>query len=69
MISATITEPHSDLTTRGVRRSQSKVRLASVSRIVNLTKDDYSKAAGRFMRWRRKHMKPAKPRIKRIWVR
>jgi hypothetical protein len=45
------------------------VRLASASRIVNLTKDDYSKAAGRFLHWRKKNWKPPKRKVKRIWVR
>jgi hypothetical protein len=33
------------------------MRLASVSRIVSLTKPDYSAAAKRFLRWRKKNRK------------
>jgi hypothetical protein len=42
---------------------------ASVSRIVNLTKPDYSAAAKRFVRWRKKNWKPRKrrPKFVRYW--
>jgi hypothetical protein len=42
---------------------------ASASRIVNLTKPDFSHAAARFLRWRKKKWKPPKRKVKRIWVR
>jgi hypothetical protein len=45
------------------------MRPASVSRIVSLTKSDYSAAAKRFVRWRKKsrEIKPKKPIQIRYW--
>jgi hypothetical protein len=43
------------------------MRLASASRIGGLTKPDYSKIAGRFLRWRKKNWKPPKPKRVRYW--
>ena len=33
----------------------------------NLVKPDYSKAAGRFLRWRKKNLKPTKPKRVKYW--
>jgi hypothetical protein len=67
MISATITVWLLVTTMATVRRLPLRTRLASVSRIGDATKPDYSHAAKRFMRWRRKNWKPRK--IKQILVR
>jgi hypothetical protein len=45
-----------------VRRVPLQAHRASVSRIVSLTKPDYSAAAKRFVRWRRKRLKSRKKR-------
>lgn len=44
-----------------------KVSLGSASRIVGLTKPNYSFAAKRFVRWRKKNWKPKKPKRSRYW--
>jgi hypothetical protein len=41
------------------------MRLASVSRTVSLTKPDYSAAAKRFVRWRKKNWKRPRKKAKR----
>jgi hypothetical protein len=48
-----------------VRGVPSKMRLASVSRTVSLTKPDYSAAAKRFVRWRKKNWKRPRKKAKR----
>jgi hypothetical protein len=53
-----------------VRSSRSSLRLASVSRTGELINPDYSRAANRFIRWRKKNTwKPPKRRVKWIWIR
>jgi hypothetical protein len=40
---------------------------ASASRIISLAKPDFSHAAKRFLRWRKKNWKPKKPVRVRYW--
>ena len=49
-----------------VRTLPSRVRLASVSRIVNLTKSDFKRQARRFLRWRARLKKP-KAKFVKYW--
>ena len=57
------------MTTRPALSLLSREPKASAFSTINLTERDFSFAAKRFVRWRKKHHKPPKKKIKRMWVR